>query len=96
MAKRSLTQRRSLGAAQRRHSELAADHIQLTVVYERVDEGWTQATIAELPAVITAAPSREQARALVLDALHEYLRSLEAEPPARGGDSESIELLISA
>jgi hypothetical protein len=32
----------------------------------------------------------------VLDALHEYLRSLESEPLAPGADSEPVELLISA
>jgi predicted RNase H-like HicB family nuclease len=66
------------------------------VVYELVEEGWTQATIAELPAVITAAPTRDEAKALVVDALHEYLRSLESEPLAPGADSEEIELLINA
>jgi hypothetical protein len=40
--------------------------------------------------------SRDEAKALVIDALHEYLRSLESEPLARGGDSEPIELLINA
>ena len=71
-------------------------HIPLTVIYESVEEGWTQATIAELPGVITAAPTREEAKVLVVDALHEYLRSLESEPPALGADSEPIQLLISA
>jgi hypothetical protein len=71
-------------------------HIPLTVVYELVEQGWTQATIAELPAVITAAPSRDEAKSLVIDALHEYLLSLESDPPRSGSDSEPIELLISA
>jgi predicted RNase H-like HicB family nuclease len=74
-------------------------HIPLTVVYEAVDDGWTQATIAEHPAVITAAPTREEAKVLVVDALHEYLRSLEQErdePLSPDADSELVELLISA
>jgi predicted RNase H-like HicB family nuclease len=72
-------------------------HIPLTVVYEPVEGGWTQATIAELPGVITAAPTRGEAKALVVDALHEFLRSLERDPPlAPGRDSESVELLINA
>ena len=72
-------------------------HIPLTVVYESVEGGWTQATIAELPGVITAAPSREEAKALVVDALHEFLRSLEQDPQvAPGADSEAVELLINA
>lgn len=70
-------------------------HIPLTVVFETVEDGWTQATIAELPSVITAAPSRGEAKELVVDALHEFLRSLEREPDvAPGADSEPVELLI--
>jgi predicted RNase H-like HicB family nuclease len=72
-------------------------HIPLTVVYELVEDGWTQATIAELPEVITAAPTRGEAKELVVDALHEFLRSLEREPPlSLGTDNESVELLINA
>jgi hypothetical protein len=72
-------------------------HIPLTVVFETVEDGWTQATIAELPAVITAAPSRSEAKEMVVDALHEFLRSLEREPTlSPGTDSEPVELLVSA
>lgn len=49
--------------------------VQLTPVYELVDAGWTQARIAELPGVITAAPTREQAQDMLLDALREFLLS---------------------
>jgi hypothetical protein len=77
-------------------SEHMDRHIELTMVFQPVESGWTQARIAEIPAVITAAPSRAEAKVLVLDALHEYLRSLESEPLAPGPDSEPIELLISA
>lgn len=52
-----------------------------TVVYETVEDGWTQARIEELPAVITAAPTLDEAKELILDALREYLLSLgESEP----------------
>jgi hypothetical protein len=73
-------------------------HIALTVVYEEVEGGWTQATIAEMPAVITAAPSRATAKTLIVDALHEYLRSLEQEAAPLGpdADSEPVELRINA
>ena len=50
--------------------------ISLTAVYEPVDGGWTQARIEELPAVITAAPTLEEAKVLLVDALSEYLLSL--------------------
>lgn len=46
-----------------------------TAVFEEVEGGWTQARIAEIPGVITAAQSREEARALLQDALREYLAS---------------------
>lgn len=49
--------------------------LRLTPVYEEVEGGWTQATIRELPAVITAAPSRAEAEEMLLDALREFLMS---------------------
>ncbi len=51
-------------------------HVSLTAVYEPVEDGWIQARIQELPAVITAGPSLDEAKALLLDALREYLLSL--------------------
>ena len=45
----------------------------LTVVFEQVEDGWVQARIAEIPAVITVGRDREEARSLVEDALREYL-----------------------
>lgn len=72
--------------------------ISLTAVFEPVENGWTQATIAELPAVITVGPTLEDARELLLDALREYLLSLgdavdlpEASEAAR---RESLEVLL--
>ena len=47
--------------------------IPLSILYETVEDGWVQARIEELPAVITAAPTRLEAREQVLDALREYL-----------------------
>jgi len=48
----------------------------LTAIYEQVEEGWVQARLAELPAVITAAPTLEEAKDWLGDALSEYLLSL--------------------
>jgi hypothetical protein len=39
--------------------------IPLTAVYELVENGWTQARIEELPAVITAGTSPEEAKELL-------------------------------
>jgi predicted RNase H-like HicB family nuclease len=73
--------------------------IELSIVYEPVENGWTQARIAELPAVITAAPTKGEARELVLDALGEYLRSLqqtESSPPPDDGEREPVSIQILA
>ena len=64
--------------------------LQLSIVYEPVENGWTQARIAEYPAVITAAPTREGAKELVLDALREYLLSLADEPPESAGERAPV------
>ena len=78
------------------------DHmrISLTAVYEPVDGGWTQARIEELPAVITAAPTLEEAKELLVDALSEYLLSLSnSEGPAARHESsrcEKLDILLGA
>jgi predicted RNase H-like HicB family nuclease len=68
--------------------EIVSKHLSLTAVYEPVENGWTQARIEEIPAVITAAPTREEARELLLDALGEYLLSLGEPRPS--GTSEKL------
>jgi predicted RNase H-like HicB family nuclease len=80
-----------------------ASRISLTAVYESVDGGWIQARVAELPGVITAAPTLEEAKELLPDALREYLLALgEAEaterPPATAGVrwSGALEVVIDA
>lgn len=57
--------------------------ISYTVIFEDVGDGWVQASLRELPSVITAAPSRERAAQDVLDALREYLLSLRDLPEPR-------------
>lgn len=59
---------------------LREELLQLTPVYQQVENGWTQASLVELPGVITAAPSREEAQELLLDALREFLLSFGPEP----------------
>jgi predicted RNase H-like HicB family nuclease len=64
--------------------------LQLTPTFEQVEGGWTQAGLRELPGVITAAPSLEEARDMLMDALREFLLSFgenlpaAAAPPAGG------------
>jgi predicted RNase H-like HicB family nuclease len=78
-------------------SDLAPYSISLSIVYEPVEDGWFQARIEELPAVITAAPTRNEAKAMILDALREYLLSLRDAPPSApaGRDREPVTLEIS-
>ena len=72
----------------------------LTVVYEPVEEGWIQATIDELPGVITAAPSLSEAKVMIVDALREWLLALGAGMPPNEtrGDAfrERLEIRLSA
>jgi predicted RNase H-like HicB family nuclease len=74
--------------------------ISLTAIYEPVENGWTQARIEELPAVITAGPTLEEAKELLLDALREYLLSFgeEGRPTAVQGLSrrEPLEIVLGA
>lgn len=73
--------------------------VSYTAVYETVEDGWIQARLLELPGVITAAPSQAEAEDLLLDALQEYLMSLQEESvPSQRQSSENerkVELAIS-
>ena len=66
---------------------------------EAVEQGWVQARLAELPALITAAPTLAGARELLADALREYLLSLAESPSTAAGQngaahSEPLEIVI--
>lgn len=85
-----------------RDLERQAQHrhvVRYTAVYEPVEDGWIQARLLELPGVITAAPTQPEAEELLLDALQEYLTSLQDEviPAQRSSSDEGhqIELAIS-
>jgi predicted RNase H-like HicB family nuclease len=71
-----------------------------TGVFETVDDGWVQARVAELPGVITAGPTLEEARRLLVDALREYLLSLgQGEPTPPVPDTahrEALHVVIDA
>ncbi len=67
---------------------MASTRFELTAVYEQVEDGWVRARIAELPAVITAAPTRAEAAELLLDALREFWLAL---PDAPGSGEEAGE-----
>ena len=53
----------------------------LTIQYKKVEQGWVQAQILEMPTVIVAAPSLKQARDGVLDALSQTLLAFQPVNP---------------
>lgn len=57
------------------------DFLSLTAVFEPVEDGWVQARIVELPAVITAGRTQAEATELLWDALRELLLA-EADDPS--------------
>lgn len=63
--------------------------LQLTPVYQQVENGWTQAELVELPGVVTAAASREEAQEMLLDALREFLLSFGPGPAEAGAPKSS-------
>jgi predicted RNase H-like HicB family nuclease len=50
--------------------------VNLHVAFEADEQGWVRATIEELPGVITCAPTIDEARELVPDALEQWLTAL--------------------
>jgi predicted RNase H-like HicB family nuclease len=72
--------------------------VALTAIYETVEGGWVQARVKELPAVITAAPTLDEAKELLLDAVREYLLSLVStrEVPEGPGERIPLEIVITA
>lgn len=70
--------------------------MELHVVFEPDAEGWMRATIEELPGVITCAPTLEEARELIRDALAEWLAALTTtERAAIGSDATRETLTLS-
>ena len=67
--------------------------LELTIVYEPAENGWTTATIPALPDTISAGATRADARDNVLDAL----RMMLATPPqaaAARGDVEQLRVRL--
>jgi predicted RNase H-like HicB family nuclease len=76
---------------------MATAPIELTAVYEPVEDGWVQASLVEWPAVITCARSREEAHDMLLDAFREMVLSYtdeDARPPVETSETEPIQLTI--
>jgi hypothetical protein len=69
--------------------------LSLRVDFKQVENGRTQASVLGMPAVITTAPTPEQAREQLLDAFREYLLSL-IEPGPVSTDTEVEVLALTA
>lgn len=67
--------------------------MELHVAFEPDEGGWVRATIEELPGVITCAPTLEEARELVHDALAEWLSALTSTERASIGEQATRETL---
>ena len=67
--------------------------MELHVVFEPDENGWVRATIEELPGVITCAPTLDEARERVRDALDEWLAALTSTERAVVGSQATRETL---
>lgn len=70
--------------------------LELTIVYEDAGDGWITASVAEVPGANSQGKTREEARANVIDALHEILayRFGEHTLSEPAPDSESLHLQL--
>ena len=78
-------------------ARMATAPIKLTAVFEPVEDGWVQASLAEWPAVVTCGRTREEAHEMLLDAFREMVLSYtdqDAAPPAGTDATEPIQLTI--
>jgi predicted RNase H-like HicB family nuclease len=67
--------------------------VTLTAVFTPDENGLEEAQLAEWPAVVTCAPTAEEARAMLLDAAREMIASYPdegREPPIGGGHVETL------
>ena len=77
---------------------MATSELSYTAIYEEVEDGWTQGRILEVPGVITAGATREEARNLLRDALREYLASFmegeRTQPTSEDREQLRVELIV--
>lgn len=61
-----------------------SESLQMTIVYERGEDGWVVASIPEVPGAHSQGRTREEAHANVIDALRGILELRLAEPSVFG------------
>lgn len=74
---------------------IVPEKLDLTIVYERGEEGWIVASIPEVPGVFSQGRTREEARANVIEALRVMLSPLPGSADD-GRDREALHLTIAA
>ena len=74
------------------------ESLTLTAVFTPDENGWTLAQLAEWPAVVTCAPTLDEAREMLVDAAREMVASYreEGREPPIGGRVESLEINLAA
>lgn len=81
------------------HTWTMSDDVILTAVFTPDENGWTMAQLAEWPAVVTVAPTLDEAREMLLDAAREMIASYRdegREPPIGGGHAEALTISLAA
>jgi len=76
-----------------------SDSVTLTAVFTPDENGRMMAQLAEWPAVVTCAPTAEEARAMLLDAAREMIVSYREdgrEPPIGGGHVAALAISLAA
>lgn len=79
-----------------------SEKLRLTVLYEDAGDGWTMASIRELPGVLTQGATIAEARTLIQSALRDWLefyvedQRAGSTQPREGAFSEPLDLVIGA
>jgi predicted RNase H-like HicB family nuclease len=76
-----------------RHDGQYALTVELHAVFEPDENGWVRASIEELPGVISCAPTIDEARQLIRDALDEWLAALTTDERAAVSEDATRETL---
>lgn len=75
-------------------SGMAAERLDLTIIYEDAEDGWIVATIPEVPGVFSQGRTRDEARTNVIDALRPMLSAEPGEDDGR--ERELLHLTVAA
>ena len=73
---------------------VAAEQLDLTIVYENAEDGWIVATIPEIPGAFSQGRTRDEARSNVIDALRLMLTPEPSEDDGR--ERERLHLTVAA